>query len=285
MLSTSLYNAQYSQYYNSALTANVNVAVTGSSFEYKTITTIDYGALQLANAQKEQNRLELQKFTDERQRIISLEIAENPVKAFDYGQWLTLSTKDKAWSKTKENRADLKKLTQHIGFSNFKIEYVVPYILFTQLDGYNLQNVSEDGVTTDIIIRLPFYNIESVDYDIEKNFEQIPIGKEVDYPDDQGKIRKVMVHKKDLNRTTVFGNKGFRTTMVLEDKYEKYITDNYEFYGNTIGNGFILAVKVTYYGNHNDVDFEKLEGRRYYLKPLIDKIISTVRVSDLTILK
>ena len=32
-------------------------------------------------------------------------------------------------------------------------------------------------------------------------------------------------------------------------------------------------------------DFEKLEGRRYYLKPLIEKIVSTAKINDLKIMK
>ena len=44
-------------------------------------------------------------------------------------------------------------------------------------------------------------------------------------------------------------------------------------------------IKVRYYGNKSEVDFEKLEGRRYYLKPLIEKIVSTAKINDLEILK
>ena len=35
------------------------------------------------------------------------------------------------------------------------------------------------------------------------------------------------------------------------------------------------------YSDIKKIDFEKLEGRRFYLKSLIEKIVSTARVSDL----
>ena len=53
--------SQYSGYYNVnsniKVNANVNHNVSGNIYEHKTITTIDYGALQLANSQKEKNNL------------------------------------------------------------------------------------------------------------------------------------------------------------------------------------------------------------------------------------
>lgn len=82
--------AQYSTYYNADINQNVNanvninknVNVSGTVYEHKTISTIDYGALQLANAQREKNRLENIKYADEQQRQISLEVASNPLKAY-----------------------------------------------------------------------------------------------------------------------------------------------------------------------------------------------------------
>ena len=61
---------------------NVNKNISGSIYEYKTIKTIDYGALRLANAQEERNMLERKKFEDEQQKKIASEIYENPLKAF-----------------------------------------------------------------------------------------------------------------------------------------------------------------------------------------------------------
>jgi len=58
--------AQYSTYYN------VNVT------DRKTITTIDYGALALANAQREANRLEDIKYADERESPIGKPVKFTP---------------------------------------------------------------------------------------------------------------------------------------------------------------------------------------------------------------
>jgi hypothetical protein len=265
--------------------ANINHNVSGSVFEYKTINTIDYGALQLANAQKEKNRLEQQKFEDDRQRQMMLEITENPLKAYDYGSWFTNSSSDKNWKKTKESKEYLKNAKEGSGFSEFRIDYVVPTALFTLLNAFQMQNVTSDGVTTDVFIYLPIYNKEKKNIDIEKEFEDIIIGKEFEQPDEQNKLRKIIFHKKELNRTTVYGAKGYRETFAWEDKFENGLTDNYRFEAENLGNGYQVIIKVRYYGNKSETDFEKLEGRRYYLKPLIEKIVSTAKISDLKIMK
>jgi len=291
VLSSGLIYAQYSAYYNVNTNANVNVNanvnhnVSGSVFEYKTINTIDYGALQLANAQREKNKLEQQKFADDRQRQMMLEISENPVKAYDYGSWYTISSKDKNWNKSKESKEYLKKAKEGSGFGEFRIDYVVPTALFTFLNAFQLQNVSSDGVTTDVFIYLPMYNKEKMNIDIEKEFEDVVTGKEFEQPDEQNKLRKAIFHKKELNRATIYGAKGFRDTYAWEDKFENGITDNYRFIAENLGNGYQVWIKVRYYGNKSETDFEKLEGRRYYLKPLIEKIVSTAKINDLKIMK
>lgn len=281
--------SQYSTYYNIntncnvSVNADINHNISGTVFEHKTITTIDYGALSLANAQKEKNRLEQQRFNDERQRQIALEISENPTKAYDYGNWITFSSKDKAWNKTKESKENLRKIKEYTGFSEFAISYVFPNSLFNYIGLTEFQNTSVDGVTTYINIHPPIYNINNEYVDFESNFDSIEIGKELDVRDDQNKLIKTFFHKKELNRATVFGLKGYRSTIVWEDKYEYCITDNYIYHSESLGNGYALSVKVRYYGNKSETDFEKLEGRRYYLKPLIEKIISTARAYDLKI--
>lgn len=282
--------SQYSGYYNINTNFNVNTNVnhnlTGNVYEHKTITTIDYGALQLANSQKEKNRLEQQKFQDEKQKEVALQIATDPVKAYDHGNWFTINSKDKIWKQKKEDKEKLKKIKDNIGFKEFRIDFIVPnFQLFTMLNAYNLQNVSSDGVKTDVYIYLPFYNKDKNKIDIERDFENVVVGKEIEEPDDEDKLRKVFFHKKDLNRATVYGSKGYRSTFVWEDKFENYITDNYRYNVENFGNGYQIMIKVRYYGNKSEVDFEKLEGRRYYLKPLIEKVVSTAKVSDLEFLK
>jgi hypothetical protein len=148
------------------------------------------------------------------------------------------------------------------------------------LNIFHLQNVGSYGVKTEVIIYLPEYNKENVKFDTEEEFEKTPIGEQEGLHD-ENKITKVFFHKKELNRATVFNTKGYRATFAWEDKFEIGLTDNYSFYNENLGNGYMLYVKVRYYGNKSETDFENLEGRRFYLKPLVEKIVSTARVSDL----
>lgn len=254
---------QYSKYYtvdaNVNANINKNVNVSGTVYEHKTISTIDYGSLQLANAQREKNRLEQQKFADDKQRQIATEISSDPIKAYDYGNWMTIYSKDKAWKKNKTSKQNLKKAKESTGFKEFRVDYRVPSnLIFAQLDAFRLQNVSSDNLKTDIIIYLPYYNKENKKINIENDFDEIIIGKELEQPDDQNKMRKVYFHKKELNRATVYGTKGYRNTLAWEDKFEIGLTDNYSFDNETFGNGYKLFVKIRYYGNKSEVDFEKL---------------------------
>lgn len=279
--------AQYSAYYNINTKSNVNVDAnvkySGSLFEYKTITTIDYGALQLANAQREKNNLEQQKFADEKQKQIAFQIIEDPLKAYDYGSWLNFSSQDKNFNKSKEGKNFIETIKEKSGFSKFRIDYVVPFLIFTYLNMFQVQNVSSDGVKTDVILILPNYNKEKKMLNVESEFENVVIGKEIEEPDEQNKLRKTVFHKKELNRATVFGFKGYRSTYIWEDKFEYCLTDNYILQSDSFGNGYTVGFKVRYYGNKSEVDFEKLEGRRYFLKPLIERVVSTAKVSDLKI--
>ncbi len=265
--------AQYSTYYNVDINQNINsninqnLNVNGSVYEYKTIKTIDYGALQLANAQKEANRLENIKYADERQKRISQEIASNPVMAYDYGYQNTFSTKGKD--------------AKPFGFRNFTMSYRVPNkALFINAGPGRFENVSADGVTTEIIISGPVYNVDNIEVDIEKTakMDSIIIGQ-------LNKIgfngEEIFVHKKDINRATVFGIKGFKSTLVWEDEYQFTITDNFYSFDSSKGDGVMYFVKVRTYGNKKEVTFEQLEGRRYYLRQLIEKIISTSTVYDM----
>ena len=277
--------SQYSNYYNVNsnvnVNANINHNVSGNIYEHKTITTIDYGALKLANAEYEKNRLEQQKFANERERQIAIEISNDPLKAYDYGNWFTISSKDKMWKQNKAWKESLKNAKDATGLKEFGVDYLFPSSqIFTMLNIYQLQNVNSDGVKTDIIFILPFYNKNNVKVDKEAEFEKVIIG-EVEQPDDENKIRKVFLHKKELNRATVYGSKGYRETYAWEDKFEVGLTDNYTYNFESLGNGLTVFVKVRYYGNKSEIDFEKLEGRRFYFKSLIEKIVSTARVSDL----
>lgn len=262
--------AQYSSYYNVDINANINknINVGGSVYEHKTITTIDYGALQLANAQNEKNRLENIKYADEQQKLISFEVATDPVKAYDYGFLNTFTLKGD----------DVKKS----GFKKFTMSYKIPHnSLFVKAGAGRFENVSLDGITTEIIFFNPFYNKDKKEIDVEKiaKMDSIKIAalNENMGPDGQA----IFIHKKDIHRATVFGIKGYNGTVIWEDNYQYTITDNYKSFDKNQGDGILFSVKVRYYGDKDKITFEQLEGRKYYFQRLVEKVISTGVVSDI----
>ena len=262
--------AQYSNYYVVDLNQNVNENVTVSGYVSvnKNITTIDYGQLAIANAQRERNQLENLKYADEREKNISLEIALDPTKAYDYGYQNTFTKK-----------GDDAKIS---GFNKFTISYRIPHkCLFINAGAGRIENVSSEGITTEMLFYNPQYNKNNSVIDIEKDgkMENYKVGVINDSQIDQGK--RIFVHKKVLNRATVYGVSGFKSTLIMEDDYQYTITDTYVSFNKSIGNGVKYFVKVRTYGDKNEVSFEQLEGRRYYLKLLIEKVISTAEASDL----
>lgn len=162
------------------------------------------------------------------------------------------------------------------------------HFFFTKLNYWNWQNVSSDGVITEFFLYPPKYNKENRKFDYEDSFEKdtlVIIGKETEQLDENGRLRKIFYHKKELNLATVFSHKGYKTTYIWEDKFENAITDNYMVFNNNVGNGVEFFVKVRYHGDKDEVTFEQLEGRRYYLKGLIEKIIANAKVYDIKLLK
>jgi hypothetical protein len=265
--SLSLYSQGYSSYYiNANVNANVNHTVNGVIYENKTITNIDYGALSLANAQNEKNKIELQKITDQIQKNIALEIAENPSKAYDYGY---------------VNRFNVDKNTAKInGFKSFTMNYIIPNnILFNQAGAGRYQNISKEGIITEITFFSPAYNKKNKAIDLN-SFDEYIVGQETEILDQNNQKNLIYCHKKDLNRSTTFGLQGYKSTLIWEDKFEFGITDNYSSYNSGVGNGYSNIVKVRVYGDKDDVTFEQLEGRRYYFSLLIQKIISTATISN-----
>ena len=288
-------HAQYSNYYNvysqsnsrvdANLKANINHNVSGTVVTNSTINTIDYGALALANAQREKNQIEKQKFTDENQRKDLAEIINDPLKAYDYGQTQGFNSKDRKVL----DKKTMQQFEDFSGLKSFGYYGVFPAYFFNMLNWLHWQNVSKDGVTTEILFYLPIYNKQNIKVDYEEGYEKDTLlikGKEIESTNDEGKPVKFFLHNKDFNKATVFGGKGYKQTLIWEDKYEIGITDNFMVFGNNnVGNGVSVNVKVRYYGNKKESTFEQIEGRKYYLKGLIEKIISTARLQDVVLLK
>jgi hypothetical protein len=263
--------AQYSTYYNvdvnKKVDVNQNVNVSGIVYEHQTITTIDYGALQLANAQNEANKLERIKYSDEQKRLISLEIASNPLKAYDYGYQNTFTIRGKD--------------TKGSGFKSYTASHRIPHnALFVGTGNGRFENTSSTGITTEVIFYSPLYNKKKVDVNVEKDakMEDVTVGQ-LNAVGPEGE--DIFVHKKEINRATVLGVRGFKSTLIWEDDYQYVITDNFHSYDASEGNGVRYFAKVRTYGSKNEVTFEELEGRRYYLRQLVEKTISTAKAYNM----
>lgn len=244
-----------------------SIHVGGAIYENKTITTIDYGALAEANANMQRLQFERQQYADEKQRRIALEMATNPIKAYEYGQnGGCFTTTGKA--------------AEQYGFKKFSFTHRIPHKDFFYPAGNGrLENISPDGIVTEIIIYFPIYNV----YDLpnmrpnpSKFLNNITENASTIGPDSI----PIYVYKRSVTKSTVFGVEGYKMSLIWENEFQYCITDNYEAFDDNIWNGISYYVKVRTYGTKADTTFEKLEGRRYYLRPLIEKVISTAHLDS-----
>ena len=74
----------------------------------------------------------------------------------------------------------------------------------------------------------------------------------------------------------VFGINGCKGSLIYEDDFEYVISDNYY----ALFNGILYSAKVRTKGDKQEVTFEQLEGRRFYLRRLMEQIISTAVLGD-----
>lgn len=271
-------SAQYSNYYEISSKSKINANVTVNANINKnvnvtgTVSTIDYGALAIANAKREANRILSQQYANQRAKDEAIAIANDPSKAYDYGI-------DNAHKFDRKS----KKL---LGWDR-KMKYMYHKIpnssLFVKAGGgYTYENTSLDGVKTEIIIYgvITLKKWRETQPNFNGNFEEIYEYKDfkVGEINDLGNGSKSMLHKKDIKRANIGGNSGFRGALIWEDKYEKCITDNYGSFELKNKETYIYGAKVRYKGDVDEVSFEQLEGRRYYFKALIDKMLSTIKV-------
>tara|TARA_B110000908_G_C10195561_1_gene422716 strand:- start:353 stop:1222 length:870 start_codon:yes stop_codon:yes gene_type:complete len=268
---------QYSNYYKVNANIKKNVNVSGRVTTTQNINTIDYGQLALANAEKEKNRLANMKYADEKQRLIAMEIASDPSKAYDYGVEMRFGLYDKSSVK------------KSYGFKKLYCNYIEPHTsLFQSTNGFDFQNISSKNITTTIKLEIPF-NPNGRNVQLEEEdfyFSMLEKGAEeyvkVDYDSQEkwevGRIYdgRGMLHKVDINRTVVFGKDGFLRTLIYEDDYGYYIQDFYL----AVYDGIIFNAIVVYTGDKDEVAFEDLEGRRHYFKRLCNQIISTAYFSN-----
>lgn len=262
--------SQYSNYYqinrqsNSNINANIKQSINVSGTVRQNISTIDYGQLAIANAQSEKNRFERVKYNNENERLIALEIFSNPISAYKYGNLIRGIYKGKE--------------AKNIGFKRVSLGVKVPHkSIFDEIGAGRLHNVSSDNITTEILFTTPRYNKENNSVDIENKLKRddLKIGAINETVDGE-----IFVHKKDLNKALVWGVNGFKGTIISEDNYQIYITDYYESFDNTKGNGINYFFTVKTFADKDLASFEQLEGRRHYLKRLVEKVISGAYIYD-----
>lgn len=93
----------------------------------------------------------------------------------------------------------------------------------------------------------------------------------------------VFIHKKELVKRKVASMDGYCGTAIWEDDLEYGITDHY--YAND-NNGTLFFWKVRYTCDKiGDLDFEDLEGRRFYLRRMVDEFIATMRYENITLMQ
>jgi len=268
---------QYSNYYG-RVDANIKVESNVNATINKTVKTIDYGALRLANAEKEKNRLASLKYSDSKEKNQAIEIAMNPRKAFDYG-------KDNNWYMQS-------KRAKQEGFSyGTNYYHKIPHkSLFSSTGGYNYRNESDDGVVTELEFGKAEYLFGKKSFlDLKKKERKKIIEKWQPYLGKTEKYVKYMMsdrqvgelkdgiytHKQDLNKAKVFGEEGFVSSWFYEDDYEYVIKDNFYFIS---ASGMFYSIGVRYRGDKDEITFEILEGRRSYLQKLCAQIIATANI-------
>ena len=275
-------SAQYSNYYKVDVNKNVNF----SGNVQKTISTIDYGALRIANALQEKNRLELLTYKNDLLKEQSIEIAQDPQKAFEYGinnNWIVPS----------------KIAKEQFGLKGFTWYHKIPHqSLFSRIGGeYKYRNESENGVVTEIEIGSFFNPLNKEQYknlsveekknldnfnkyagNTEKYIKELEIQNiKIQELQPEGEFKGKFVHKIDLIKANVWGEDGFMWSVFFEDDYEFVIKDNFTA---ILPNGVILYSGVRYKGNKSKIDFEKLEGRREYFRRLVNQIFATIEIKD-----
>jgi hypothetical protein len=281
---------QYSNYYNvdvnsysdvnvsGAIDVNVKKNISGNVNVNKTIRTIDYGALAQANAIRQRNSIERLKINDAKERRALIAIANDPVKAFDYGE---LSSTE--WGKQK-NKGEY--FTRRYGIKKFKIDSKIPHNSLFQIVGWHeYENLSENNIRTNIKLYPPI-NLNTKYKEFKKEYFLKQFGGALKDLERFSKLpdyivgiknKSRFVHSKDINRAKLFVLDGYKSTLALEDDYEIMLNDYY--FGEL--DGIIYYAEVKYSADKDESNFEELEGRRYYFRKLVDKIISTTNVYDI----
>lgn len=282
--------SQYSNYY--LVDVKQDIKVEGEITVNKKIETIDYGALALAEAQNEKNALENKIYADNNQKRNAIEIANNPLKAYDYGEDIIWEV-DAAYNIAEGQR----KIAKSYGFNYFYAKHKRPnsalYALYN--GGWSYINESNNGVTTILSLSVPEHTLTMTEtLDLKKKERQAKIeywnklwGNTEHYLKNgldltlgiknEGTKDEYYLHKVEIKRANVAGSEGFVLTKCKETNYERIIED---FYISLTSDGFYKSSHVKYKGDREIIDFKELESRRAYLGALNRKLISTISLSN-----
>ena len=281
IICTAAFSQNYSTFYgtydvnqNVNIKKDVNVSGTVNQNVNKTVTTIDYGALAAANAQKEANRLDAMQYTDSRDAIRAQEIAADPFAAYRYGakfdQLLSRST----------SRKYLKSYGH--GGKKCRWNFTEPSeLLFSKTAFGHYRNTSADGLVLCEIQIDGAYNYSYASSQIPEAYPP-SISSAREFVDELmsknivGEVRvrgdeDCFTHKSELNRATVYGHKGYIYTWVYETEFEFVICDSYV----SMNNGILYYCRINYTVDKTRGSFEDLEGRRFYLKRLGEELVAT----------
>lgn len=259
----------------------------------QTLETIDYGALALAEAKKEENRLKAKIYKDDTQRKYAEQIASNPLYAYDYGYPVTISRAMGISPKHSHgfDRNVTREFAKPKGFNYFDMEFQRPNeALYIAAKDTQFLNESADGIKTNLTIFVPqsilttseMAELKNKDFILKKQYWEPFFGETENWIlnwfdlepglKKQNTSQEYFLHKSNIKKSIIFGNDGFVLTRYEENKYEKYIIETYHYISS---NGLSFECKVEYKGENDKVSFEQLESRRAYLGPLNRKIISS----------
>ena len=147
-----------------------------------------------------------------------MEIAANPLKAYDYGQVV---------SATYKRNKNTKDFMDAYGYKKVSQCWVMPSAFFYSIAFNEIQNISEDGVTTYINLGFPAYVKTNYIEEFDKFYEDLKKNVEAGSVDvnENGDTTRYISATKQM--ATVWGYQGNRNTLYWESENQICITDNY----------------------------------------------------------
>ena len=293
-----LVRGQYSNYYKADVNVNQNVNVnqkvdiSGAVNVNKTVTTIDYGALAQANADRESNRLKSMQIANQQDREAMIAIANKPALAVEYGTTTAFNFPDDL-----VDRKQRSKLKYRFGYRGFTWSFIVPHKslfkwVMSDKDGWKFANVSDLGISTSVWLQGQ-YNVAKrlAYYDTKGETEKEQTNKFLSdivntenltsyvrrQKNNEGSINDgYYYHKVSISRATIHGQEGYKVMSVIEDDFEKAIVQQFLY-----SDGEIVILATSKVSGDKDVSFEEIEGRNFYLSQTIELMVSVPYCYDL----